>query len=215
MAGLFLTVRVVAAALRESGDRKDAAGENIVNVALLWPRPGKAEVLGSTGVVRLGDRPGKSAKPDTPSAFLAPVLKEKVLGDCALMVQVLDKDRQGNFNRFLRQVAAAGLESVAGGLAGSVPNLIRMAFTEAAEQGAIHVGPDRSAADRIEVVAVSRAPVVLPGDQLAKIAKKGGTQTVQVRLDAPQELARPKEKGRLAPGRPNGWISLELKVEEG
>ena len=215
MAGLILTVRVVAAALRESGDRKDAAGENIVNVALLWPRPGKAEVLGSTGVVRLGDRPGKAAKPDTPNAFLAPVLKEKVQGDCALMVQVLDKDRQGNFSRFLRHVAAAGIEGLAGSAVGSIPNSIRMAFTEAAEQGAIHAGPDRSAADRIEAVAVSRAPVLLLGDQLAKIAKKGTVQTVQVRLDAPRELARPKEKGRLSPGRPNGWISLELKVEEG
>lgn len=214
MAGLILTVRVVAAALRESGDRRDEAGENIVNVALLWPRPGKAEVLGSTGVVRLGDRPGKSAKPDTPSAFLAPVLKEKVQGDCALMVQVLDKDRQGKFTRFLRNVAAAGIEGAAGSVVGIVPNAVRLAFTEAAEQGAIHAGPDRSAADRLEAVGVSREPLVLTGAQLAKIAKKGDTRTVQVRLDAPRDLVRPREKGRLAPGRPNGWISLELKVEE-
>lgn len=214
MAGLILTVRVAAAALRESGDRKDAAGENIVNVALLWPRPGKAEVLGSTGVVRLGDRPGRNDEPDRPSAFLAPVLKEKVQGDCALMVQVLDRDLQGSFNRFLRSVAAAGIEGIAGAAAGGIPNLVRMAFTEAAEQGAVHAGPDRSAADRIEAVAVSRAPVLLPGERLAEIARKGATQTVQVRLDAPRVLVRPREKGRLAPGRPNGWISLELKVEE-
>ena len=93
--------------------------------------------------------------------------------------------------------------------------MVRVAFTEAAEQGAMHAGPDRSAAERIEVVAVSREPLVLSGDRLAKVAGKGGAQTVQVRLNAPRELARPREKGRLAPGRSNGWISLELKVEEG
>jgi hypothetical protein len=214
MAGLFLTVRVVAAALRESGDRRDAAGENIVSVALLWPRPGKAEVLGSTGVVRLGDRPGKKAPPDTPPAFAAPVLKEKVQGDVALIVLVLDRDRQGKFARFLRSVAAAGIEAAGDAAAGSVPGLVRLAFTEAAEQGALHVAGERTAADRLEAVAVSRDPVVLTGEQLEGMAKKREPRTVQVRLDAPRDLMRPREKGRLAAGRPNGWISLELKVEE-
>ena len=215
MAGLMMTVRVVAAALRESGDGRDDAGENIVNVALLCPRPGKAEVLGSTGVVRLGDRPGKDAKPDAPKAFQAPVLKEKVQGDVALMVMVLDRDRQGKFSRFLRSVAAAGLEGIGGAVVGSVPGLVRMAFTEAVEQGAIHVaGEPRTASERLEVVAVSREPVTLSGAELDKLAQKSGPLSVQVRLDAPNELARPKEKGRLAPGRRNGWITLEIKVEE-
>lgn len=215
MAGLMMTVRVVAAALRESGDGRDEAGENIVNVALLCPRPGKQEVLGSTGVVRLGDRPGKDAKPDKPKVFAAPILKEKVQGDVALMVMVLDRDRQGKFARFLRSVAAAGIEGVGGAVVGAVPNIIRLAFTEAVEQGAIHVaGEPRTAAERLEVVAVSREPVTFSGAELERLAGKTGPLTVQVRLDAPNDLVRPKEKGRLAPGRRNGWISLEIKVEE-
>ena len=142
------------------------------------------------------------------------MLKEKVWGDCALLVQVLDRDRQGKFHRFLRSIAASGIEGAAGTVTGSIPNAVRLAFTEAAEQGAMHAGPDRSAADRLEAVAVSREPLVLTQKQLVRIAAKGATSTVQVRLDAPRDLARPREKGRLAPGRPNGWISLELKVEE-
>ena len=179
-------------------------------MALLCPRPGKQEALGSTGVVRLGDRPGKDAKPDKPKVFAAPILKEKVQGDVALMVMVLDRDRQGKFARFLRSVAAAGIEGVGGAVVGAVPNIIRLAFTEAVEQGAIHVaGEPRTAAERLEVVAVT-----FSGAELERLAGKTGPLTVQVRLDAPNDLVRPKEKGRLAPGRRNGWISLEIKVEE-
>jgi hypothetical protein len=43
MSELVLGVRVAEAALRETGDASDRVGENIVNVLLACPRPGKAE----------------------------------------------------------------------------------------------------------------------------------------------------------------------------
>ena len=215
MAALVLTVRVHEAALRESGDGGDAAGENMVNVALIWPRPGKAEVLGSTGVVRLRDRPRKRDEPDRPDAFSVLVLKEKVDGDVALLVHVLDRDRRGNYARFLRALAAATVGGAGGLFAGAVPGLVRLAFTEAAEQGAILVGGDRSKADRLEVVAVAKAPLVLRETAIRKLAEKREDKLVRVPLIAPRDLKRPREKGRLAPGRANGHLVLELSASGG
>lgn len=210
MPRLTLTVRVLEAALRETGDRDGRAGDNAVQVALLWPRPGKSEVLGTTGRVPLTDHVRDEQEPDQPALFRAPVLKEDVEGDVALLVQVSEGDRAGRMARFLRRLGAAAIEG-AGGLAlAGVPGAIRHAFSEAIEDGAVVVGdaPD----ERLEVVAVGDAPIVLAADELAEMARSGEPRVVRVLLSAPRDLGHPREKGRLAPGRPNGWLALELRV---
>src|SRR5690349_9011597 len=109
MAELILTVRVHEAALRETGDASSRAGENVVNVALLWPRPGKDEVLGTTGLVALRDHPRSEDEGDRPPTFAAPVLKEKVEGDIAMLVHVLERDATGAFARLLRRLGSAAM----------------------------------------------------------------------------------------------------------
>jgi hypothetical protein len=210
---LVLTVKVAEAAIRETGDGNDPAGENTVNVLLVWPRPGKAEVLGTTGPLRLKDHLRKSDKPDRPAAFDAPVLKERVEGETALLVQVLDEDRSGVFARFLRSVGSIAVEGVTATLGSSLPGILRQAFGEAAEQGALLVrGPKDT--ERLEVIAVSRKPVLISERLLTRLASSGEAKLVRVALDAPRQLMRKREKGRLAPGRPNGHLVLELRVRE-
>jgi hypothetical protein len=211
MTSLVLTVRVVEAALRETGDRGDGAGENVVNVALLWPRPGKAEVLGTTGLVRLRDHVRPDDEPDRPAAFDAPVLKEVVEGDVALLVHVLDRDVRGAFARFLRGVAASVIDGAPAALGSFGPGLLRLAFTEAAERGSVAVGNGQED-ERLDVVAVAARPVLVDADDLDRLAASGEPRRLDVPLTAPHDLARPREKGRLAAGRANGHHVLELKV---
>jgi hypothetical protein len=213
MPTLVLTVRVAEAALRETGDRGDGAGENVVNVALLWPRPGRPEVLGSTGLVRLTDHAREDDAPDRPAVFDAPVLKEVVEGDVALLVHVLERDERGAFARFLRGVAAAVVDGAPSALGPFGPGLVRHAFTEAAERGAVLVAGGKED-ELVEVVAVAGRPVVLRSTDLARLAASGAPERVTVALAAPQDLARRREKGRLAPGRPNGHLVLEVEVRE-
>ena len=214
MAALILTVRITGAALRETGDAADRVGDNVVNVALLWPRAGKAEVFGSTGSVPLTDHADPSGEPDRPPLFDAPVVKEVVEGDVTLLVHVLERDRTGAFEQFVRNVGAAALRGAGRQAATLAPGLVREAFTEAADQGAIRIRNDDGREERLEVVAVAERPVVVTGERLAELAASGEAAAVHVELRAPRELARAREKGRLAPGRPNGWLELELRVHE-
>ena len=214
MEKFILTVRVAEAALRETGDRgPDRAGENVVSVALLWPRPGKAEVMGSTGLVRLTDHVRKSHEPDTPPLFAVPVLKEVVQGDVSLVVNVTDIDRRGAFTRFLQAVAARSIESAAGQLTAGTTGVLRHAFSEAAEQGSMTVKGGKDD-ERIDVVAVGRKPVLLSSSQLRRLARSDEAKLVRVSLSAPQRLPRPREKGRLAAGRSNGHLVLEFHAVE-
>lgn len=212
MPRLVLTVHVVEAALREAGDGRDRAGENAVNVALLWPRPGKAEALGTTGLVRLRDHAHRDEEPDRPAAFRAPVLKEVVAGEVALLVHVVDRDRRGGLQRFLRRLAGSVVGEAGGLMAAGSGGLLRVAFTEAAERGSVLVADRDGDGERLEVVAVSRQPVVVAPQELDHLADAGRPRDVRVALAAPQDLERRREKGRLAPGRPNGHLVLRLTV---
>lgn len=209
MSERILTVRVVEAALRETGDASDRVGDNIVNVLLACPRPGKAEVVGSSGLVALTDHSRPGDAPDRPALFAMPVLKEKIEGDVALLVHVLERDRTGRWAGFLRRLAAGAIE----GLSGQVfSGLARHVFSEAAQQGAIRLG-DRED-ERIDVVAVAEAPLVLDRARLDELAASGQPLRVEVPLVAPRDLARPREKGRLAPLRGNGHLVVEVHVTE-
>ena len=209
---LVLTARVVEAALRETGDEgsDDRAGENAVNVLLLWPRPGKAEVLGTTGLVRLADKFVASDAADGPRAFAALVLKEVVEGDVALMVHVTDRDHTGAFGRFLRTVASAALGDAAA-LSGWGSGVLRHAFTEAVERGSMLLAGEED--DRVDVVAIGSEPLLLSAEVLEEMAEAGLPRAFRMAMQAPFDLVRPREKGRLAPGRPNGHLVLELRVE--
>jgi hypothetical protein len=183
-------------------------GDNVVNVALLWPRPGQDEVMGTTGLVALRDHSSDADPIDRPPLFLAPVLKEKVWGDVAILVHVLERDRTGAVARFLRRLAGAAIEGASRGLGAG---LIRHAFSQAAEEGGIMVGdsPD----DRLDAVAVSEEPLMLAQRDLEEIAASGTPRIVRVRLIVPRHLDHPREKGPLAPLRGNGWLALDLRVE--
>jgi hypothetical protein len=207
-----LTVRVESAALRETGDRRGRAGENLVNVLLLWPRPGKAEVLGTTGLVRLADRPAKAQGVDRPSAFAALVLKEVVEGECALLVHVTDRDEPTKLARFLRRLAAATLEGGGAGVAAGMSGILRHAFTEAVETGSMFVAGEKEGDERVDLVGVGESPLLLSSSDIADMAASRERRHVEVALVAPPDLARPREKGRLAPGRGNGSLTLELAV---
>lgn len=213
MARTVLTVRVAEVRLRESGDEGDAAGENVVNVALLWPRPGKAEVMGTTGLVRLRDHGADGSPADAPAAFDALVLKEVVDGDVALLVHVLDRDERGALGRFFRDVAAAVVDEAPKVLGLGGAGLIRVAFSEAAERGAIHVAGGKED-EHLDVVAVGQRPVLVAWEDIEEMARTGENRRVGVELRAPQDLGRGREKGRLLPGRPNGELVLELGAFE-
>ena len=120
MSDLILTVRLHEAALRETGDASSRIGENVINVAILWPRAGKDEVLGTSGLVALRDHPSPDEPGDRPATFAAPVLKEKVDGDIALMVHVLERDATGAFIRLMRRLGSAAVGGLKGGLGGGV-----------------------------------------------------------------------------------------------
>jgi len=205
---LVLTVRVHEAALRETGDADGRAGENVVNVALLWPRPGQDEVMGTTGLVALRDHSSDADPIDRPPLFQAPVLKEKVWGDVALLVHVLERDRTGAVVRFLRRLAGAAMEGASRGLGAGI---IRHAFSEAAEEGGIMLGdsPD----DRLDAVAVSEEPLLLSHGDLEQLAASSAPRIVRVPLIVPRQLDHPREKGRIAPLRSNGWLALDLRVD--
>jgi hypothetical protein len=210
MPSLTLTVRVLEAALREAGDREGRIGDNEVQVALLWPRPGKAEALGTTGRVTLTDHVREADAPDRPALFDALVLKEDVEGEVALLVQVTEGDRAGRMLRFLRRLGAAAIEAGSDAALLGVPGVVRHAFSAAAQDGAVAFGdlPE----ERVDVVATCDAPLVLSAPKLAEMSRSGEAEVVRVALSAPRDLGRPREKGRLAPGRPNGWLALELRV---
>lgn len=207
MSELVLTVRVREAALRETGDASSRAGENVINVALLWPRPGKDEVLGTTGLVALRDHPREDEPGDAPPTFAAPVLKEKVEGDVAMLAHVLERDATNAVARLLRRLGAAAMGGLAGGFGGGV---VRHVFTQAIEEGSVIVGdtPD----ERLDAVAVSEAPVTLSASELAALADSGEPRLVTVPLVVPRRLDHAREKGPLAPLRANGRIVLDLRV---
>ncbi len=210
MPDLILTVRVHEAALRETGDAASRAGENVINVALLWPRPGKDEVLGTTGLVALRDHPLADEPGDRPATFAAPVLKEKVEGDVAIMVHVLERDATGAFVRLMRRLGASAMGGLRGTLGGGV---VRHVFTQAIEEGSVIAGEGED--ERLEAIAVSDAPVMLEAADLAALAASGEARLVTVPMTVPRLLERPREKGRLAPLRSNGRLVLDLRVSRG
>ena len=210
MSELILTVRIHEVALRETGDASSRAGENVVNVALLWPRPGKDEVLGTTGLVALRDHPDEGEPADRPATFAAPVLKEKVEGDVALLVHVLERDATGAFARLLRRIGAAAMSGLTGAFGGGI---VRHVFTEAIEEGSVIVG-DRED-ERLDAVAVSEAPVVLTAQDLADLSASGQPRLVTVPLAVPRRLEHPREKRSLAPLRSNGRLMLDVRVDRG
>lgn len=209
MPDAILTVRLHEACLRETGDADSRAGENVINVALLWPRPGKDEVLGTTGLVTLGDHPDGSAA-DRPPGFLVPVLKERVEGDIALMVHVLERDATGAFARLLRRLGAAAAGGLAGAFGGGI---VRHVFTEAVEEGSVLLGEGED--ERLDAVAVSQAPVVLTASNIEALAAAGTPRLIEVPLVVPRRLSHAREKGPLAPLRSNGWLVLDVRVDRG
>ena len=210
MPELILTVRVHEVALRETGDAGSRAGENVVNVALLWPRPGKDEVLGTTGLVGLRDHPGEDEPGDRPATFAAPVLKEKVEGDVAMLAHVLERDATGAFARLLRRIGSAAMAGLTGAFGGGI---VRHVFTEAIEEGSVIVGEGED--ERLDAVAVSEAPLVLTAADLAAIAAEGVPRLVLVPLVVPRRLDHPREKPSLAPLRSNGRLVLDVRVDRG
>ena len=206
----MLTVRVLEAALRETGDGQSRVGENVINVALLWPRPGKDEVLGTTGLVVLRDHPDPDEAGDRPATFAAPVLKERVEGDVAILVHVLERDATGAFVRLLRRLGSAAVTGLRGTIGGGI---IRHVFTEAIEVGAVIVGDSED--ERLDVVAVSDTPIILSASDLVEMAASGEPRQVSVPLMVPRRLARPKEKRSLAPLRSNGRLILDVRVDRG
>lgn len=206
----MLTVRVLEAALRETGDGNSRVGENVINVALLWPRPGKDEVLGTTGLVALRDHPDPEEAGDRPATFAAPVLKERVEGDVAILVHVLERDATGAFVRLLRRLGSAAVTGLRGSIGGGI---VRHVFTEAIEEGAVIVGDGED--ERLDVVAVSDTPIILSASDLEEIAASGEPRHVSVPLVVPRKLARPREKRSLAPLRSNGRLILDVRVDRG
>ena len=210
MPELVLTVRVHEAALRETGDASSRIGENVINVALLWPRPGKDEVLGTTGLVALTDRPGDDAGSDRPPTFAAPVLKERVEGDVAMLVHVLERDATGAFARLLRRLGSEAMSGLTGAVGGGI---VRHVFTEAIEEGSVIVGEGED--ERLDAVAVSEAPIILTASELAALAASGEPRMITVPLLVPRRLEHAREKGRLAPLRANGRLVLDVRVDRG
>lgn len=210
MADPILTVRVHEAALRETGDGTSRAGENVINVALLWPRPGKDEVLGTTGLVALRDHPDEEEPGDRPPIFAAPVLKEHVEGDVSLLVHVLERDATGAFARLLRRLGAAAAAGFRGAFGGGI---VRHVFTEAIEEGSVILGEGED--ERLDAVAVSEAPVVLSAADLRAIAESGEPRLIPVPLVVPRRLEHAREKPSLAPLRSNGRLILDVRVDRG
>ena len=133
----ILSVRLIEAALRETGDSADRVGENVVNILALWPRPGRPESLGSTAEITLTDHSRESDAPDRAASFAPLILKEKVEGEVSLLVHVLERDPRRKFARFLRLLALGAVDGAGGHVFGG---LARHLFAGAMNSGVLEFG---------------------------------------------------------------------------
>ena len=194
-------------ALRETGDASDRVGDNVVNVLALWPRAGRPEAVGSSAGITLTDHVRDEDAPDRPSSLAPLILKERVEGEVSLLLHVLERDPRNRFARFLRLVTLGALDGAGGHVFGG---LARHLFAGALNSGVLQWGDGED--DRVDVIAVGEEPVVLSAQRLDELASTGAPARVLLPMKAPRDLARPREKGRLAPLRSNGHLVIEIAV---
>lgn len=181
----------------ETGDRKVPEAQNSVMALLTYPRPGKPEIMATTGLIP-GVTDNKRIRFNPPMLLL----KEIVQGPTELMIAVTDRDDKNRLVSFLRRLGSA---FVAGGseiVEPIVPGLLRSAFRESVASGRLAIGERNE--DKLEVVAVGSM-------MLSDWKELKGTTTLD--LTAPHELKR-RGKPPIKKGSSNGQIDLVFEVRE-
>jgi hypothetical protein len=181
----------------ETGDRKVPEAQNAVMALLNYPRPGKAEVMVTTGHI-----PGLS---DSKTLRFSPpklLLKEFVQGPTDLLLTVTDRDDKNRLVALLRRLSSTFLGSAGEVAEAVVPGVLRAAFQEAVASGRLAIGERTE--DKVEVVGVG----ALPLPDLDKVSKNN-----TVDLTAPIELKR-RGKPPIKRGASNGQIDLIILVKE-
>jgi hypothetical protein len=193
----ILEIYIKAINIYETGDRKVPEAQNSVLALLTYPRPGKAEVMATTGLIP-GLTDNKRLRFNPPMLLL----KEFVQGPTELMITITDRDDKNQLVSFLRRLGSAFAASGSDVVEPIVPGLLRSAFRESVASGRLAIG-DRNE-DKIEVVAVGSL-VLSDWNELK------GTTTLD--LTAPHELKR-RGKPPIKKGSSNGQIDLVLEVRE-
>jgi hypothetical protein len=193
----ILEVYVKSLTVLETGDRKVAEAQNALVGLLIYPVPGRPEVLATTGLIPdLHD--GEPLRFDPPRLFL----KEFVQGPTGLLLTLTDRDDRNALVAFLRRLASVFAGSAGQALEHSVPGLLRSAFQEAVASGRLVIGP--GAEEKLQVVGVGSLPLLDPD-------RAAGVHAVP--LIAPTNLAR-AGRPSIARGAANGQVELELVVRE-
>lgn len=183
--------------LRETGDRKVPEAQNSLVGLLLYPLPGRSEVLATTGLIP-GLRDGEPLAFDPPRLFL----KEYVQGPTDLLLTVTDRDDRNAVVSFLRRLGSAFLGSAGEAAEHFVPGLLRAAFQEAMASGRLAIGSQIE--DKLQVVGIGSLPMRTPEVVAGRHV---------VGLSSPRELQRGGQT--VVPrGGANGQVELELVVRE-
>jgi hypothetical protein len=193
----ILEVYVRTLQVKETGDRKQPAAQNALLALLLYPVPGRSEVLATTGLL-----PGLID--GEPLHFEPPriLLKEFVQGPTDLMLTLTDRDDRNRLVTLLRQMGSAFVGSAGDVAERWMPGLLRTAFQEAVASGRFAIGS--RAEEKIEVVGVGALALREPENAAGRYS---------VTLTTPVELGR-TYAAPLAAGEPNGRVDLEIVVRE-
>jgi len=181
----------------ETGDRKVPEAQNAVMVLLNYPRPGKPEVMATTGHIP-GLHDSKTLRFNPPKLLL----KEFVQGPTDLLITVTDRDDKNRLVALLRRLSSSFAASAGEVAEAVVPGVLRAAFQEAVASGRLAIGERTE--DKVEVVGVGTLPLV----DLDKVEKNN-----TVNLTAPTELKR-RGKPPIKRGASNGQIDLIVLVKE-
>jgi hypothetical protein len=193
----ILEIYVRTLQVEETGDRKHPAAQNALLALLLYPLPGKAEVLATTGLL-----PGLID--GQPLHFEPPriLLKEFVQGPTDLLLTLTDRDDRNRLVTILRRMGSALVGSAGDVAERWVPGLLRTAFQEAVASGRLAIGSQNE--DKIEVVGVGALAIREPENAAGRYS---------VTLTTPVELGR-AHATPIAAGDPNGRVDLEIVVRE-
>jgi hypothetical protein len=193
----ILEVYVKSLTVHETGDRKVPEAQNALVGLLIYPVPGRPEVLATTGLI-------PDLQDGVPLRFEPPrlLLKEYVQGPTGLLLTLTDRDDRNAVVAFLRRLASVFTGSAGQAVEHMVPGLLRSAFQEAVASGRLVIGAQ--AEEKLEVVGVGSLPILDP-------EATSGARAVP--LVAPREL---KRVGRppIARGDSNGQVELDLVVRE-
>ena len=193
----ILEIYVRTLEVEETGDRKHPSAQNALLALLVYPVPGKAEVLATTGLL-----PG--LVDGQPLHFEPPriLLKEIVQGPTDLLLTLTDRDDRNRLVTLFRKMGSALVGSAGDVAERWVPGLMRTAFQEAVASGRFAIGSQGE--DKIHVVGVGA---------LALREPENATGRYSVTFTTPTELAR-SHAAPIAAGEPNGRVDLEIVVRE-